>query len=86
MTSLIKMLTTLSWELQKVGFNKNKNNATFTIILQQTQCDKLLLILIWTQYWYYFFEKWYVYNNFTTFLQQILTDRLLQVVIVGLKK
>ena len=31
-------------------------------------------------------EKWYVYNNFTTFLQQILSGRLLLVVIVGLKK
>ena len=31
-------------------------------------------------------EKWYVYNNFTIFLQQILSGRLLLVVIVGLKK
>ena len=31
-------------------------------------------------------EKLYVYNNFTTFLQQIISDRLLLVVIVGLKK
>ena len=31
-------------------------------------------------------EKWYVYNNFTILLQQILSGRLLLVVIVGLKK
>ena len=31
-------------------------------------------------------EKWYVHNIFTTFLQQILSGRLLQVVIVGAKK
>ena len=32
------------------------------------------------------YGKWYVYNNFTTFLQQILSGKLLLVVIVGLKK
>ena len=34
----------------------------------------------------FFYEKWYVYNISTTFLQQILSDRLLLVVIVGVKK
>ena len=31
-------------------------------------------------------EKWYVYNIFTIFLQQILSDKLLLVVIVETKK
>ena len=31
-------------------------------------------------------EKWYVYNISTTFLQQILSGRLLLVVIVGAKR
>ena len=31
-------------------------------------------------------EKWYVHNIFTIFLQQILSDRLLLVVIVETKK
>ena len=30
-------------------------------------------------------EKWYVHNIFTTFLQQILSDRLLLVVIIRVK-
>ena len=30
--------------------------------------------------------KWYVYNNFTIFLQEILSSSLLLVIIVGLKK
>ena len=32
------------------------------------------------------YEKWYVYNISTTFLQQILSDRLLLAVIVEVKK
>ena len=31
-------------------------------------------------------EKWYIHNIFTTFSQQILSGKLLVVVIVGLKK
>ena len=34
----------------------------------------------------YIYEKWYVYNIFTTFLQQVLSGRLLLVVIVGTEK
>ena len=32
---------------QKFGFNKNKSNVTVITFLQQIQCGKLLLILIW---------------------------------------
>ena len=35
---------------------------------------------------FFFFEKWYVHTIFTIFLQQILSSKLLLVVIVGLKK
>ena len=34
MITQIKMLNTLTQELQKVEFNKNKNNATFTTFSQ----------------------------------------------------
>jgi len=34
----------------------------------------------------FFFEKYYVHNIFTIFLQQIIGGRLLLVIIVGAKK
>ena len=50
---------------------------------------KLIEMKLDTKLWpklSYFKEKWYVYNIFTTFLQQILSGRLLIVVIIRIKK
>ena len=52
-------------------------------LVRPTSCESYPVLSVWFPL---FLKKWYIHNIFTTFLQKILSGKLLLVVIIGKKK
>ena len=79
MTFIFKNMT-IFWDIPK--WNRGQTNWDRSIILWNIFHLSQFPIYIYI----YIYEKWYIHNIYIIFLQQIISSRLLQIVIAGVEK